>query len=208
MREQGDIDGSPGEVPGRGVVREEAPRGEVPWRVRMPRVRQYRLLEGAWTGTQVAVHEVLAPVLGHGRHDDGRDPSRAQEVVRGHMAHVRPEGRRERLRPAEADRLQLQDSRKGPCEDTLRHGQIGVPSTSLLLTLSRRTTSISGRRPMARAGAARSSSRCSPPWTGRLQGRDRAWSAVRRTAREARGASSGTTISAMRRGYVRMPGAA
>ena len=181
-------------------MREEAPRGEASRRLRLPRMRKPHLLQGARACPQVAVHQVLPPVLRHRRHDDGRDPPRAQEVVRGDLAHVEPEGRHQRMLPAAPDRLQLQDGRARPCAHPLRDGQIGVPSTSLLLTLSRRTTSISGRRPMARAGAARSSSRCSPPSTGPLPGGDRAPSGARRTARETHGASSGTTTSAMHRG--------
>ena len=37
----------------------------------------------------------------------------------GDMAHVRPEGKDQRLRPAKADRLQLKDGRAGPFKDIL-----------------------------------------------------------------------------------------
>ena len=200
MREQGHAPGAPGEISRRGVMREEAPRGEASRRLRLPRMRKPHLLQGARPCAQAAVHEVLPPVLRHRRDDDGGDPPPAQEMVRGHMAHVEPEGRHQRMRAAAPDRLQLQDIGADACAHPLRHGQIGVPSTSSLLTAWRRTASIWARGPEARGEGARSSSRCLPPSTGPMPGGDRAPSGARRTARETHGASSGTTTSAMHRG--------
>lgn len=62
----------------------------------------------------------------------------------GDMAHVRPEGKDQRL------------------------GQIAVCSVSLQLTHTRWTTSISAPRHQAKAGSAQSSSRCLQRQTGLL----------------------------------------
>ncbi len=138
MREQRHAPGAPGQISRRGAMREEAPGGEAS----LSRLRQCGMLQGARLCAQVAVHQVLPPVLRHRRDDDGVDPPPAQEMVRGHMAHVQPEGRHQRMLPAAPDRLQLQDIGADACEDTLRHGQIGVRPACCRLTASRRTTSI------------------------------------------------------------------